>query len=97
MSQEAATARKNLFTPFNVVAGIIVIIGLIITVIRFTSGLAATSASERRFEMVIVSRSLEAANAIRAGNSRSLIASISMVVISKRALRQTRDPILRFG
>ena len=43
MSQEAATARKNLFTPFNVVAGIIVIIGLIITVIRFTSGLAATT------------------------------------------------------
>jgi Ni/Fe-hydrogenase subunit HybB-like protein len=43
MSQEAAAARSNVFTPFNVVAGIIIIIGLIITVIRFTSGLGATT------------------------------------------------------
>jgi Ni/Fe-hydrogenase subunit HybB-like protein len=43
MSQEAATARGNIFSPFNMVAGIIVVIGLIVTVIRFTSGLAATT------------------------------------------------------
>jgi len=43
MPQQAATARRNLISPFNVVAGIIVIIGLIITVIRFTGGLAATT------------------------------------------------------
>ncbi len=43
MSQEAATTRTNLFSTFNVVAGIIVIIGLILTVIRFTGGLAATT------------------------------------------------------
>lgn len=42
MSQEAA-ARRNLLTPFNVVAGIIVIIGLVITAIRFTRGLGATT------------------------------------------------------
>ncbi|MEJ2661520.1 MAG: hypothetical protein P8Z73_12465 [Desulfobacteraceae bacterium] len=44
MSQEAATSRSNLFTPFNVVAGIIVIMGLILTVLRFTKGLGASSA-----------------------------------------------------
>ena len=43
MPQEAATSRNNLFTPFNVVAGIIVIMGLILTVLRFTKGLGATT------------------------------------------------------
>jgi Ni/Fe-hydrogenase subunit HybB-like protein len=43
MSQEAATTRNNLLTPFNVVAGIIVIMGLILTVLRFTKGLGATT------------------------------------------------------
>jgi Ni/Fe-hydrogenase subunit HybB-like protein len=43
MSQEAATTRSNLLTPFNVVAGIIVIMGLILTVLRFTKGLGATT------------------------------------------------------
>jgi len=43
MSQEAATSRSNLFTPFNVVAGLIVIMGLILTVLRFTKGLGATT------------------------------------------------------
>ncbi len=39
MSDEAATTSKSYFTPFNVVAGIIVILGLIVTVLRFTKGL----------------------------------------------------------
>jgi Ni/Fe-hydrogenase subunit HybB-like protein len=43
MSQEAATSRSNLFSPFNVVAGIIVIMGLILTVLRFTKGLGVTT------------------------------------------------------
>jgi Ni/Fe-hydrogenase subunit HybB-like protein len=43
MSQQTAAARSNLFTPFNMVAGIIVIVGIILTVIRFTGGLAATT------------------------------------------------------
>ncbi len=43
MSQQPATSRNNLFTPFNVVAGLIVIMGLILTVIRFTKGLGATT------------------------------------------------------
>jgi Ni/Fe-hydrogenase subunit HybB-like protein len=43
MSQKAATTRNNLLTPFNVVAGIIVIMGLILTVLRFTKGLGATT------------------------------------------------------
>ncbi len=43
MSQEAATSRSNLFSPFNVVAGLIVIMGLILTVLRFTKGLGATT------------------------------------------------------
>ncbi len=43
MSQQAAADRNTLFTPFNVIAGIIVIMGLILTVIRFTKGLDATT------------------------------------------------------
>ncbi|MCP4352537.1 MAG: Ni/Fe-hydrogenase cytochrome b subunit [Desulfobacterales bacterium] len=46
MSEEAAVAGKpsftpdrSLFTPFNIIAGIIVVIGLVITVLRFTKGL----------------------------------------------------------
>lgn len=35
--------QKPAWTPFNVVAGIIVVVGLIITVIRFTQGLGATT------------------------------------------------------
>jgi Ni/Fe-hydrogenase subunit HybB-like protein len=43
MSQQTAATRSNLITPFNVVAGIIVIVGIILTVLRFTGGLAATT------------------------------------------------------
>ncbi|MBW2469307.1 MAG: polysulfide reductase NrfD, partial [Deltaproteobacteria bacterium] len=43
MSDDAATTGKPLFTPFNVIAGIIVVLGLIVTVIRFTSGLDAVT------------------------------------------------------
>ncbi len=43
MSEEAADASRSFFTPFNVVAGIIIIVGLFITVKRFTGGLAAVT------------------------------------------------------
>jgi len=43
MSEQAATDRSTLVTPFNVIAGIIVIIGLVLTAIRFTKGLGATT------------------------------------------------------
>lgn len=43
MSDKVTTAGKTLFTPFNVVAGFIIIIGAAITVLRFTGGLAAVS------------------------------------------------------
>ena len=43
MSEEATAANKSIYTPFNVVAGIIVLIGLILTVLRFTGGLAAVT------------------------------------------------------
>ena len=39
----------------------------------------ATRASDTRLEIVMVSRSLEAANAIKAGNSSNLIASAIMI------------------
>lgn len=35
--------QKPAWTPFNVVAGLIVAVGLVVTVIRFTQGLAATT------------------------------------------------------
>jgi len=40
MSEETiAVENKTIFTPFNVISGIIVIIGLILTILRFTKGL----------------------------------------------------------
>jgi len=35
--------NRSLLTPFNIVAGIIILVGLIITVLRFTGGLAAVT------------------------------------------------------
>ncbi|MDX2502083.1 MAG: polysulfide reductase NrfD [Deltaproteobacteria bacterium] len=43
MSDEATTTGKSYLTPFNIVAGIIVIIGLYVTVLRFTKGLGAVT------------------------------------------------------
>ena len=43
MSDTKATTSGSLFTPFNVVAGLILLIGLIITVLRFTGGLSAVT------------------------------------------------------
>ncbi len=43
MSGNDSTAERSWLTPFNIVTGIIVIIGLIITVLRFTGGLAAVT------------------------------------------------------
>ena len=43
MPERKIVIQKPALTPFNVVAGIIVVIGLAITVIRFTRGLAATT------------------------------------------------------
>lgn len=43
MSEDATTAGKSFLTPFNIVAGIIVIIGLFVTVLRFTMGLGAVT------------------------------------------------------
>ncbi len=43
MSDKVTTADKTLFTPFNVVAGFIIIIGAVITILRFTGGLAAVT------------------------------------------------------
>jgi len=49
MSQEAsavggiAPPNRSLLTPFNMIAGVIIIIGFIITVLRFTQGLATVT------------------------------------------------------
>lgn len=43
MSNLVAISRRSLLTPFNVVAGIIVLLGLIITFLRFTKGLGAVT------------------------------------------------------
>ena len=46
MPEETAKTGKYYFrpfTPFNIVAGIIVIIGLLLTVLRFTRGLASVT------------------------------------------------------
>lgn len=38
-----AAEQKSLFTPFNIIAGIILVAGLIVTVMRFTGGLGAVT------------------------------------------------------
>ncbi len=43
MSDETTANGRGLFTPFNIISGIIVIIGLIITALRFTKGLSAVT------------------------------------------------------
>ena len=43
MSNLVAISRRSLLTPFNVVAGIIVLLGLIVTFLRFTQGLGAVT------------------------------------------------------
>ncbi|MBW1850647.1 MAG: Ni/Fe-hydrogenase cytochrome b subunit [Deltaproteobacteria bacterium] len=43
MSEEAAASSKSFFTPFNIVASIIILLGLILTGLRFTGGLGAVT------------------------------------------------------
>ncbi len=43
MPEESATSGKNIFTPFNIVAGIILAVGGVLTILRFTGGLAAVT------------------------------------------------------
>jgi Ni/Fe-hydrogenase subunit HybB-like protein len=43
MSENVTTAGKSIWTPFNVIAGSIVIMGLILTGLRFTKGLGAVT------------------------------------------------------
>jgi len=40
---ESASGKRSFFTPFNLIAGIIVLGGLVLTVLRFTGGLAAVT------------------------------------------------------
>jgi len=43
MSEEATATGKSLVTPFNLVAGAIVLIGGVLTILRFTGGLGAVT------------------------------------------------------
>jgi Ni/Fe-hydrogenase subunit HybB-like protein len=43
MSQETTRAYKSIITPFNLIAGTIIIAGLIVTFLRFTKGLGAVT------------------------------------------------------
>lgn len=43
MSNEGATAGKFQMTPFNMVAGVIILVGLIVTILRFTQGLGGVT------------------------------------------------------
>ena len=43
MSDEIAVTKRELLTPFNVISGIIILAGFIITILRFTKGLATTT------------------------------------------------------
>ena len=41
--QNPAAGNKSLFTPFNVIAGVIVIVGVMLTILRFTMGLGSVT------------------------------------------------------
>ncbi len=43
MNQAAQATEKKLFTPFNIIAAIILAVGAVLTVLRFTQGLSATT------------------------------------------------------
>jgi Ni/Fe-hydrogenase subunit HybB-like protein len=43
MSLETIRAEKSILTPFNVISGAIILVGLVLTVMRFTGGLAAVT------------------------------------------------------
>ncbi len=43
MSTAVHSENKTLFTPFNIVTGIIIALGLVVTVLRFTGGLGAVT------------------------------------------------------
>ncbi|MCF8114028.1 MAG: polysulfide reductase NrfD [Desulfotignum sp.] len=43
MSQETPIAQKQYLTPFNVITGIILVIGCVLTVLRFTKGIGAVT------------------------------------------------------
>lgn len=43
MATENITAEKQFLTPFNVVAGIILLVGAVITILRFTKGIGAVT------------------------------------------------------
>ncbi len=43
MTTENPTAKPSLFTPFNVVVGIIILLGAVITFLRFSKGLGAVT------------------------------------------------------
>ncbi len=43
MSDGIETTGRSLFTPFNLIAAVIVIVGLIVTALRFTGGLASVT------------------------------------------------------
>lgn len=43
MAKENITAEKQFLTPFNVVAGIILLVGAVITILRFTKGIGAVT------------------------------------------------------
>ncbi|MCP4673213.1 MAG: hypothetical protein GY857_18125, partial [Desulfobacula sp.] len=41
--EDVAIENKSLFTPFNVIAGAIVIVGIVLTILRFTKGLGSVT------------------------------------------------------
>src|SRR5210317_1517281 len=43
MSHDTTRDDNKIFTPFNVITGIIIFVGLILTVLRFTKGIGAVT------------------------------------------------------
>jgi len=43
MSHDKTRDDKKILTPFNVISGIIILVGLVLTVLRFTKGIGAVT------------------------------------------------------
>jgi Ni/Fe-hydrogenase subunit HybB-like protein len=95
MPDEATTADKSLINPFNITAGIIVIIGLILTVLRFTRGLAAvTNLSDYNPWGIWVGFDLLVGDALAAGG---YVTSAAVYIFGMKRYRSAVRPAILTG
>ena len=90
MSDEVTTPGKSYLTPFNMIAGIIVIIGLYVTVLRFTKGLGAvTNLSDYNPWGIWIGFDLLVGVALAAGG---FVTSSAVYIFGKNTIQRSGQP-----